>query len=152
MKKILSLMMAMVMAMSVFTSCKSDNDEDVTKDADKGLVFGTWEITSVLGIDIATGETESRDVYNGTWLVFNTHGQYKRTKGNIMLDFLEPRTAPYYRGQWLVVGNKIVVTPNSSSYDFDLQISKDKMTWEGYYDQYSKLRVQFKKVSDTTDM
>lgn len=144
-------MMAMVMAMSVFTSCKSD-DDDVTKDADKGLVFGTWEVTSVLGIDVETGETEQHDAYNGAWLVFNTHGEYKHTEGDVLLDFLEPRTSPYYRGKWVVIGNKIVLTPNSSSYDFDLQVSKNKMTWEGYYDKYSKIRVQFKKVSDATDM
>lgn len=151
MKKILSLMMAIVIAMSVFTSCKSD-DDDAIKDADKGLIYGTWEVSSVLGIDIATGETAQHDGYNGAWLVFNTYGQYKHTKGDMLIDFLEPRTAPHYRGQWVVIGNKIVLTPNSSSFDFDLQVSKNKMTWEGYYDQYSKIRVQFKKVSDNTEM
>lgn len=147
-------MMAMAVVLSVFTSCKSeeDDDEDFAQKIDKSMVLGTWELTHEISIDIRTGETDELDSSIGAQLVFNAEGRYAQVGGPSM-GYLNPNLPPLYSGKWMVLDNKIILTPYSTPHDFDLQISKDKMIWEGFSDIPSyKVKTTFKKISDSTSI
>ena len=64
MKKILSLMMAMVVAMSVLTSCKSkDNEEDAVKRSEfaTNVNYFTWKAASIVNDNLLVLDSYERN-------------------------------------------------------------------------------------------